>query len=269
MPPRNAPKQQNKSKGKGDNQGSANAASGDDDFILDMVNAIDDEEGGDNLKRLAKQMSQILLPALTKAVTVAIEKFGVDKQSFEKAKSNILTSKFDNDKLEQYTRRENIRIGNFATPDGDDLMASVLVLLNDIFLEESKDNPPCKLSAADISVVHRIGKKPADGSTDKRQIIVRFISRQHVMKVYQYKKNLKSMATYKDKGVYITDDITQLRLKLKNFLKQQEGITKVYTIDGNIHCEKDQKHYVVSSPDDLFFLDIDVDLDVLGLKNYK
>ena len=43
-------------------------------------------------------------------------------------------------------------------------------------------------------------------------------------------------------------------------------VTKVYTRDGNIHCDKDGPHHVISSPDDLFDLVVDeINYGELGL----
>ena len=74
------------------------------------------------------------------------------------------------------------------------------------------------------------------------------------------------MDKYKSENVYITDDLTQLRLKLKSMVKNIEGVTKVFTRDGNIHC--DGSHFVISSADDLCDLWVDeISYEELGLSN--
>ena len=50
----------------------------------------------------------------------------------------------------------------------------------------------------------------------------------------------------------MTDDFTQFRLKLKSVVKNIEGVSRVYTRDGSIHCDKGGSHHVISSPADLF-----------------
>ena len=79
----------------------------------------------------------------------------------------------------------------------------------------------------------------------------------------KYKEN---KATGK-KGVFICEDWTQLRLKLKDFLKDKEGVTNVYTIDGNIHCTKNGRKCVVASPDDLFKLDLEPNYEKIGINS--
>ena len=77
------------------------------------------------------------------------------------------------------------------------------------------------------------------------------------------------MDKYKADNVYITDDLTQLRLKLKSVVKNIEGVTKLFTRDGNIHCDKGGSHFVISSPDDLFNLGVDeINYKDLGLSNF-
>jgi len=44
----------------------------------------------------------------------------------------------------------------------------------------------------------------------------------------------------------------QLRVKMKDYVKSIEGVTNVFTTDGNIHCTKDNRHIVINNPDDLF-----------------
>ena len=212
------------------------------------------------MTRLAKQTASILLPAITTVVTMAIESASVDKPAFQRAKANILTGKYETDRLEQYTRRENIRINGFLVDD-QDLTKCVVTLLNDIqqaAVANGQANPDnITFKEEDISVCHKIGKRT--GHVDKRQIIVRFVSRQKTLRVFRIKKYVKNIEKYKD--VYITDDLTKLRLKLKDYLRKQDTIAKVYTIDGNIHCEKtDGQHFTVASPGYLFKMDIEVDL---------
>lgn len=186
----------------------------------------------------------------------------VTKPDFEKAKASIRVVKYDVDKLEQYTRRENIRIHNLQV-EPTKMTETVVEVLNDIFLHEDVDNPPCVIRAADISVCHPVGKKDGD-----KQSIVRFVSREKVKHVFKYKKNLKDIEKYKNDNVFITDDLTPLRMRLKKIVRETPGTTRVHALDGNIHCDKDGKHHVVSNPDDLFLLGVDVDLEALGLKTF-
>lgn len=196
----------------------------------------------------------------------------------ERAKCNILLNHYKTDNNDQYQRRENIRIGNFA-PSGD-LVEEVVKLLNhmmflgkednsvsqpesglvDLFSSDSQpDNSlqstesgtasgPPAFSARDISACHFTS--PRQGS--QKQVIVRFVSRQSVRTIYQHKKFLKKSPNPVYKVVYITDDITPLKLKTKLVVSKIPGVEKVFFRDGNVHCLYKQRHYKLSSPDDIF-----------------
>lgn len=107
----------------------------------------------------------------------------------------------------------------------------------------------------------------------KKQIIVRFVSPQTVKTVYKHKKNLKITQDPMYKGVFITDDVTPLRLRLKRVVSKIPGVETAYFRDGNIHCKYKNTNYVFSSPEDIFDkLKVDVTDDMLkelGLENFK
>ena len=56
-------------------------------------------------------------------------------------------------------------------------------------------------------------------------------------------------------------------MKLKSIVKDTAGVSQDRTIDGNIHCKKGGKSYVISDPD-LFDLGAEVDFKTLDLEKY-
>jgi hypothetical protein len=88
-----------------------------------------------------------------------------------------------------------------------------------------------QFNRSDISDCHYTTPRNAK----KKQIIVRFVSRQSVKMVYKYKKNLKLSSNPLIKGVYITDDITPFRLRLKSVVAKIHGV-KTYFRVGNVLC---------------------------------
>ncbi|WAR14228.1 hypothetical protein MAR_004333 [Mya arenaria] len=58
--------------------------------------------------------------------------------------------------------------------------------------------------------------------------------------------------------VLITDDLTPLRMKLRELVKSNLDTSKVFTKDGNVHCTYKDKHVVITSPDDLFHIGMDM-----------
>ena len=176
--------------------------------------------------------------------------------------SNVRNLSYENDRLQQYTRRENLRV--FGVPcdpseSADTTEKKTIDILNATGAVISKN---------DISVCHRLGRT-VNGS---RPIIVRFVSRRKRTEVLQRKKALKTS----HRNVYINDDLTPLRSKLLKYVKDLPSTDKVWTIDGKIMCSKksvpglhvaDQpKPFVIETPDDLFKLGEDsVDYARLGL----
>ncbi|MEW8544340.1 MAG: hypothetical protein AB2693_12470 [Candidatus Thiodiazotropha sp.] len=245
-----------------------------DKFVVEAMQDLSSLKIKNDNDKIAYSVAKILIPFLGKTVRSSVESYSVQKPDFEKAKATIRVNKYENDRLEQYTRRENIRIHNLPVVEGKSLLSNVVDTLNDMFSYGAEEDPPFQVDEKDISTCHRVNRRQeASGDDDesgasRKQTIVRFVSRRVVANVYKFKKNLREMDKYKNRNVYITDDLTQLRLKLKSVVKDIEGVTKVFSKDGNIHCDKGGSHFVISSPDDLFNLGVDsINYEELGLPN--
>ena len=176
---------------------------------------------------------------------------------------NLLLMRYENDRLEQYSRRETIKVVGLKVEEGEDTEQKVL----DIFKAVGADITP-----ADVSVVHRTGDRKRKGWP----ILVRFVSRKKRKAVMQKKKVLKDKLEYA--GVYVFDDLTTLRAKLLYYLKKKVPVVEnAWTIDGRIHCTKKRppglsereslrRIFTINTPDDLFKLGVDaVDFEELGL----
>ena len=121
-------------------------------------------------------------------------------------------NKYDNDKLEQYSRKENLCISGIAeeTNETDGILeAKIIELAGDMGVE---------LKSEDISVAHRIGK-PKEGG---RPVIVRFCQRKKKNEVMCNKKKLKG----KERKVHVNEDLTSLRAKIMKVTKEQESVKK-------------------------------------------
>jgi hypothetical protein len=213
-----------------------------------------------------------------------------------KAKTNILVNHYKIDGSEQYQKRENVRIGNFS-PTGDVTDAVVALLNHMVELSERKPSVDSQsqsllvnVSNADTSSVANSlesgaqqrkvftrqdisdcpFRSPRPGK--KRQVIVRFVSRQSVRTIYRCKRYLRESQIPEYKVVFLTDDVTPLRLRLKNVVGKIPGVERAYMRDGNVHCDFKGKHYKIMSPDDIFNqLKIDVTdsmMRELGLENF-
>ena len=176
--------------------------------------------------------------------------------------SLIRKNYYYNDSNEQYSRRESIRIHGLAYAK-DEKVEEVEKKAMKVF-----EDAGLEIEDRDISILHRAGKEK-DGT---KPILVKFISRKTRNDVMKMKKNLKEKEGYE--GVFITDDLTPLRMRLLGYVKKLPGVKKAWSYDGKIKVEMEQKVdpndkssiYTIQNPDDLFDLGYNqVDYHKLGL----
>ena len=204
-------------------------------------------------------VGEILNKALLKIESSIREQSSSDPSQL----TNIRVLTYENDKLQQYSRRENVRI--FGIPfdkseTAETTEKKTLDLLNETGVTVTKN---------DISACHRVGRT----SNGTRPVIVRFVSRRTRTDIMRNKKVLRQ----KSAKIFINDDLTPLRAKLLQYVKRLHNIDNVWTVDGKIFCTKktvpglqmdNVKPVVIDSPDDLFFLGVDcVDWAKLGLQH--
>ena len=135
------------------------------------------------------------------------------------------------DALEQYGRRENLRIygvpeTNNNNDDGEDV-----VLRNAKFLQ-------IDLKGMDIQRAHRLGKKTKYIERKPRPVIARFASFKKRNEILFAKSKLKNSAEFQN--VFISEDLTPLRFKLLQYVKKENNNNFVlcHTINGNIKMKK-------------------------------
>ena len=135
-------------------------------------------------------------------------------------KGKVLQAAFNNDKQEQYSRKDSIRISGIADPHvkEEDTTDAILKVANDMGVT---------LNVGDISVSHRLGKVT---STYNRPVIVKLVRRDVKRQLMMNKKELRDKAGYKD--VYLNDDLTTTRYKICKELRAQNKT--VWTRDGKI-----------------------------------
>ena len=109
---------------------------------------------------------------------------------------NTVADLFDHcDELEQYSRRNNLRITGIEEKDGEDTDCLVTDLVKDTL------NIPLEL--VEINCSHRVGKKI---QSKPRAILVKFTSYGSRRKLFQAKCHLKNHDTTKGK-VFFNDDL--------------------------------------------------------------
>jgi len=108
----------------------------------------------------------------------------------------VLLISFSHIKLEQYTRRENLRFNNINEEEEEDCRA----LIYDILQRDLELNT----TSIKFHAVHRVGKI-MEGRT--RPIIVRFVSREDRNLVWAKRGKIKQSTKYTD--AYITEDFAR------------------------------------------------------------
>ena len=148
---------------------------------------------------------------------------GVLKQAM-----NLFVTKMD--ELEQYGRRENIRIHGVRKKNGnkDDGEEVLLDLAKQLKIE---------LNPNDVQRVHRLGKKRLTMSTRPRPVIARFVNYKKRNEFIYAKSKLKDLESYTN--AFITEDLTLLRSKLLHYIKTNcKNFVLAHTINGKIRVKK-------------------------------
>lgn len=203
--------------------------------------------------KTAKDVASVLIPDIACIITAAVcaavnnavsEITSTIQKQYTEVQKIGLVNKYDSDTLEQYTRRDNIRITG-VEEEGDEteevLEAKIIELANDMGVVLKTD---------DISIAHRLGKPQGKN----RPVIVRLCHRKKRNEMLRKKKELKS----KQKKVFVNEDLTFLRATLFKIAREQENVKNATTKDGRILAwlnGKDRPE-VITTPEDLFKLGI-------------
>ncbi|KAF2886645.1 hypothetical protein ILUMI_19529 [Ignelater luminosus] len=147
------------------------------------------------------------------------------------------------DHLEQYSRRNNIRIFGMAEKQKENLEDSVI----DIF--EKKLNVYVPKEA--IERIHRTGRD-SEGKT--RPVIIKFLSYKTRQQVLNNKKKLKGT------NFIVYEDLTKTRLSILHKVQTRIGRRNTWTQDGTIFFRRDNSIYAIKSSEDFdkYFKDVTV-----------
>ena len=154
------------------------------------------------------------------------------------------------DDLEQYSRRNSLRIQGLPETQYEDVGEKVLDLANDVL----SVSPP--LTPADIDRVHRIGKQPKPSESGvidpPRPIILKLATYRVRDRVYRQRTSLKDYDVAK---VYINEDLTAARSSLlwqARQRKKSKAIGDCWSHDGQVLIKtKNGKVKPIYTADDL------------------
>ncbi|KAI4459603.1 l1 transposable element-related [Holotrichia oblita] len=171
---------------------------------------------------------------ITGKVIAAVEKhFNKKFEDYEKRtsdlvhKNQLLVDKCDS--LEQYSRRNNIRIiGADAVPHSECEKLVMNVLNEKLQLDVSIDT---------IDRCHPVGPKK---DNNKRDILVKFTSYRYRRAVMDRRKLLKGT------HISIVEDLTRSRYLCYREANKVFGFRNVWVMDGVIHIKKDNRKLAVT-----------------------
>lgn len=262
-----------KNKGGGKSTKNLNKSNGDQIQAGNQSTTSSDHSLADEISaQVLRGIGPLIADSITAAFNVVINNMekkvisSVTEKVQDVLQQQNLLHKFELDRLEQYTRRETLRISGLAE-DADETDESLRGTLVQLAADCS-----VSITSDDISVCHRVGPKPGAGATRKRPVLCRFISRRHKRAILASKKKLKDKDAYK--YVYVNENLTPLRAKLFKYVRQHARVRNAHTTDGKIICflkstgERDEV-VTVETPDDLFKLgDTDINYEAFGLNAY-
>lgn len=201
-----------------------------DTVVIDTVNKY--LAGGDVISTLVAKLSDQLKTVVEEAVKAALTAVNeeVSRLQTEVTRLTAAVKMLDDkliertDDLEQYQRRNNIRIFGVEEKAGEDTDKLVVELCRE------------KLGVRDIAVEalcrsHRVGRptQPGpDGKKRHRPIIVRFTSYRDRRAVFDSKKRLKGS------GITVREDLTARRLEVLRKATELHGARSTWTLDGRV-----------------------------------
>ena len=144
-----------------------------------------------------------------KVSNLKVKNLEIENARLKKATNLTL---FKLDALEQYDRRENLRIycvpkTNINNDDGEDVVLRIAKFLQ------------IDLQGMDIQRAHRLGKKSKNIERKPRPVIARFVSFKKRNEILFAKSKLKNSAEFQN--VFISEDLTPLRIKLLQYEKKK------------------------------------------------
>ena len=201
-----------------------------------------------------KAAVQEVVLEVTSVFKEEIKELRAENVRIQKAYDDLLIridqTKSDNDALEQYSRRNSLRISGIPEEETEVTDEIVIGLASSLNVE---------INSFDIDRSHRVGKPvgkvQADrrpGSKRHRDIIVKFARYNVREKLFKVRKDLRNTSHYK--SVYINEDLTSRRSKLlfdARSLVRNKLIKAAYSSDGKILIRDkfDVRHIIRSDLD--------------------
>lgn len=209
-------------------------------FKLSFVQALRDPEVSAGLRRLISEATKDLQDTISALRTEVQSLHGAleDRDSkIATLQQQVCTLSEENDALEQYGRRRNVRIFGIRENDLIDTDQAVLSLAKDVL----KMDPP--LQPTDIDISHRLRSRRNPAPGEPRGIIVRFHNqkvRNRFIAARSMLKDPNRALTDQEFKTYINEDLTQKRSTLFAKVRklQKDGhFEQTWTYNGTVRVK--------------------------------
>ena len=131
------------------------------------------------------------------------------EQEVVNLRRNVITLEDRIEDNDAYERRDTVIISGTEVPAVRDDEIPAVVTCNLL-----KDKVGLVIQPEDVSVAHRLGRKPLNQTTDRRNIIIKFCRRETKQEI------LKACKTVKPKNIYINESLTPTRTTTLYGLRQ-------------------------------------------------
>jgi hypothetical protein len=208
-----------------------------DDFVRGLIVALKNAD-------VLEALSDVVAQRVKNEVVLLRAELRQRSEDITALEKQVTELRNENDRLEQYSRRNSIRITNIPEKQNEDVSETVLQLVN----ETLALTPPLTISGVDR--LHRVGK-PAAKTDDKRKpraILVKFATYRSRKRVMEVKDRLLDEDADPKKAIWFNEDLTKLRselLYLARAEKKKRNLEGVWTSDGTI-LAKNKKGVVVA-----------------------
>lgn len=210
------------------------------------------------LRALLTDMMPFIKTIVKEAVQEATGTLNEEVQKLKEENKNIKKAncdlekrlsqvEYDNDSLEQYSRRNSLRISGVSEEINEDTDSVIMKIAEEL------DVP---LAPSDIDRSHRVGKideqQGRNGKRRHRDILVKFATYNARRRLFIKRKDLRDMEHMKH--LYVNEDLTKLRSKLlydARCLFRVDILKAAYASDGKVFVrdQEDHRHLIKTDSD--------------------
>ena len=200
-------------------------------FALNLLTALKDAD-------IKKELSAIVESGLRQELDTLRERLQEKDRVIAGLTQRVDSQEEQVDALEQYSRRNSLRVSGLDEKMHEDPMEEALKFIN----VELKVTPP--LSYSDLDRAHRVGKQE-DNAAKPRPMLIKFATYRARHAVYSRRSSLKDVSKPVHKAIFINEDLTRVRGKQMyelRKLKKNGKIKDLWSHDGNIIVKDNHNH---------------------------